>query len=85
LLETTREQIATAPIEKLMKEVVPFAEVDPVDDLEEALRQVLAGPMLLLVDGEPQGLLIDTREYPVRDPHEPDIEKNYAGIAGRLC
>ncbi|HPZ41243.1 MAG: spore germination protein [Dethiobacteria bacterium] len=75
LLETTREQIATAPIEKLMKEVVPFAEVDPVDDLEEALRQVLAGPMLLLVDGEPQGLLIDTREYPVRDPHEPDIEK----------
>jgi stage V sporulation protein AF len=31
--------------------------------------------MLLLVDGEPQGLLIDTREYPVRDPHEPDIEK----------
>jgi len=35
LLETTREQIATAPIEKLMKEVVPFAEVDPVDDLEE--------------------------------------------------
>jgi len=43
LLETTREQIATAPIEKLMKEVVPFAEVDPVDDLEEALRQVLAG------------------------------------------
>ncbi len=75
LLEATREQIATAPIEKLMKEVIPFAETSPVDELEEALRQVLAGPMLLLVDGEQRGLLIDTREYPVRSPQEPDIEK----------
>lgn len=75
LLTAKREQIATAPVEKLMKEIIPFAEIDLVDDLEEALRQVLAGPMLLLIDGETQGLLIDTREYPVRNPQEPDIEK----------
>ena len=75
LLEASREQIAVAPVEKLMNKVIPFAEIDLVDDFEEALREVLAGPMLLLIDGEAEGLLIDTREYPVRDPQEPDIEK----------
>ena len=75
LLDVSREQLAVAPADKLMKEVIPFGEVDFVDDWEEALQEVLAGPMLLLLDGEPQGLLIDTRQYPVRNPEEPDIEK----------
>lgn len=75
LLDVAREEIATAPVDRLMARVIPFAEVDPVDDMEAALRQVLSGPMLLLIDGETRGLLIDTREYPVRAPQEPDIEK----------
>ena len=75
LLTATREQISVNPVEKLINEIIPFAEIDPVDDLEEAIRQVLAGPMLLLIDGERQGLLIDIREYPARTPEEPDIEK----------
>lgn len=75
LLTATREQLAVNPVEKLISEIIPFAEIDPVDDLEEAIRQVLAGPMLLLIDGERQGLLIDIREYPARTPEEPDIEK----------
>ena len=75
LIEASREQLAVAPIDKLMKKIVPFAEVDIADDFEEALPEVLSGPMLLLIDGETQGLLIDTRQYPVRDPQEPDIEK----------
>ncbi|MGB4213672.1 MAG: spore germination protein, partial [Dethiobacteria bacterium] len=75
LLGATREQIATGTIEKLMKEIIPFGETSPVEDLEEAIRQVLAGLMLLLVDGEQIGLLLDTRQYPARSPEEPDIEK----------
>ena len=75
LLAVSREQIAAAPVEKLLKEVIPFAETSPVEDLEEAIRQVLAGPMLLLLDGEQVGTLIDTRQYPARSPEEPDIEK----------
>ncbi|NLA27002.1 MAG: spore germination protein [Firmicutes bacterium] len=75
LLQVPREQIVTNPMEKLLNEIIPFGETSPVDELEEAIRQVLAGPMLLLIDGERQGLLIDTREYPARNPEEPDIEK----------
>lgn len=75
LLEASREQLLPSPTDKLLQKIIPFAEVDPVEDFEEALRQVLSGPMLLLIDGEAVGLLVDTREYPVREPQEPDIEK----------
>ncbi len=75
LLETERTALLPSPADKLIRTIIPFAEIDPVDDFEEALRQVLSGPMLLLIDGETVGLLIDCREYPIRQPQEPDIEK----------
>lgn len=75
LLGVRREDICTRPLEKLLKEVIPYVEVTPINDLEEAMLEALAGPMVLLLDGERQGLVIDTREYPVRDPQEPDIER----------
>lgn len=75
LLGVKREDIIPSTLEKLLLRVVPFMEVTPVNDMEEAIREALAGPMVLFVDGERQALLIDTREYPVRAPDEPDIEK----------
>ena len=36
---------------------------------------VLAGAVALIVDGLEEGLIIDAREYPVRSPEEPDLEK----------
>jgi len=75
LLSAKREEILPGPLEKLLKEVIPFAEVAPINDLEEAIRETLAGPAILLLDGERQALSIDIRQYPVRSPEEPDIEK----------
>lgn len=75
LLAVRREDIIPSTLEKLLLRVVPFIEVTPVNDMEEAIREALAGPMILFVEGERQALSIDTREYPVRAPDEPDIEK----------
>lgn len=75
ILNVKREEIVPRPLEKLLREIIPFAEVTPINDLEEAIRESLAGPMILFLDGERQALSIDTREYPVRSPEEPDIEK----------
>ena len=75
LLAVKREQITPSPLDKLLREIIPYVEVTPVNDLEEAIRETLAGPMTLFIDGERQALVIDTREYPVRSPQEPDIEK----------
>ncbi len=36
---------------------------------------VLSGALALIVDGVDEGILIDAREYPVRSPQEPELEK----------
>lgn len=75
ILSVRREDIFPGILDKLLHHLIPYVEVTPINDLEEAIRETLAGPMLLLVDGERQGLLIDIRQYPARSPQEPDIER----------
>ncbi|MFU0823476.1 spore germination protein [Clostridium sp.] len=38
-------------------------------------QMVLAGAIGLIIDGEEEGIILDAREYPVRGPEEPDLEK----------
>ena len=75
LLNVQREEILPGTLEKLLREIIPLSEVTLINDLEEAIRETLAGPNILFLDGERQALSIDMRVYPVRSPEEPDIEK----------
>ena len=36
---------------------------------------LLAGAVILVIDGENEGIIIDARTYPARSPQEPDLEK----------
>lgn len=62
-------------LDKLMKRYIPYAEIESTDDLDHVVDQVLAGPAALVVEGIDEVILIDTREYPIRGPEEPDTEK----------
>ncbi|MDR7078073.1 stage V sporulation protein AF [Neobacillus niacini] len=73
------EDFADNPIEKLFKTFIPHIEVNTSDDLEEAIAQVLAGQTVIVVEGCEQVILIDAREYPIRSPQEPDIERVVRG------
>ncbi len=75
LLQARREDIVPDTTGKMIQEIIPYMEVSVVDDLEEAMREFLAGPMVLFIDGERRAILIDTREYPGRTPDEPDVER----------
>ncbi|MBO9129638.1 spore germination protein [Bacillus sp. 165] len=66
-------------IEGLINSYIPYVEVEQTDDLETAIRNVLAGQTALIVDGEEHVILIDARTYPVRGPQEPDTEKVVRG------
>jgi len=57
-----------------MQSKIGYAQVELVSDMDKILKQVLSGPVLLLVDGFDQGLLIDVRTYPTRSIEEPDTE-----------
>ena len=43
--------------------------------MDEAIDQLLCGPLLLFVDGIATAFIIDVREYPVRGVEEPDLER----------
>lgn len=57
-----------------MQSKIGYAQVELTSDLDKILKQVLSGPILLLVDGFDQALLIDARTYPTRGVEEPDTE-----------
>lgn len=67
--DTTIEDLAL-----FMQSKIGYAQVELVSDLETILKQVLSGPVLLLVDGFDKALLIDVRTYPTRSIEEPDTE-----------
>ncbi|MBM7097338.1 spore germination protein [Bacillus sp. H-16] len=66
-------------LDHLLKSRIPYIELEKVDDLEEALVEILSGPAVLLIDGQSEALVIDTREYEIRGPSEPDSEQVIRG------
>lgn len=73
------EDLKENAIEKLVKTYIPYVEIDTTDDLDEVVNQVLAGPIALVIDGEKEIIIIDTRTYEVRGPEEPDTEQLIRG------
>ncbi|QGU96856.1 spore germination protein [Clostridium bovifaecis] len=67
--------ISIDTIPKLLKEKIAYIEVDTFKEFEKMEQMVLAGAIGLVIDGESEGIILDAREYPVRGPQEPDLEK----------
>lgn len=53
--------------------------VAPVKTMDEAVDQMLSGLIVVFVDGEKIGFIVDVREYPGRQPEEPDTERVIRG------
>lgn len=62
-------------IDTLIKKKIGYIEVERFKDIEQMKSMVLAGAVGLIVDGQDEGIIIDAREYPVRSPEEPELEK----------
>lgn len=62
-------------LRKLLERVIPYFEVNLVESVEKAVEEVLSGPLVLLIEGERQGISVDVREYPARSIEEPDLER----------
>lgn len=75
LMAVERAQLAPNPVDKLIHRIVSWMEVDVVDTVDDAVEQVLAGPVVLLMDGVSHALVLDMREYPARTPEEPELER----------
>lgn len=77
--ELQPKDLEPSALKKIFHRYLSYIEVDTTDDLHEAVSKVLAGPLALVIDGIEQVIIIDAREYPVRSPQEPDLEKVVRG------
>lgn len=68
-------ELSTDVITTLIKKKIGYIEVERFTDIEQMKSMVLAGASALIIDGQREGLLIDSREYPIRNPEEPELEK----------
>ena len=73
------QDLSPLVLKKLFHRYLAYIEVETTDDLHEAVDKVLAGPLALVIDGIDQIIVIDAREYPVRSPQEPELEKVVRG------
>lgn len=79
LSQIRAEEIEPDTFDKVFKKHVNYIEVESVDDLHQVVDAVLAGPIALVIDGEDRVIIIDAREYPARNPEEPDLERVVRG------
>ncbi|NPV28578.1 MAG: spore germination protein [Firmicutes bacterium] len=79
LFDLPREELQPLTLSKIVKEKLPYAEIQTLDTLDDIVDTVLAGPQVLLVDGLEQGIVIDARIYPFRNIQEPDLERVVRG------
>lgn len=75
LQSLSENDMSNITIQTLMTKKIGYIEVERFNDLEQLRSMVLAGAVGLIVDGQDEGLIIDAREYPVRSPEEPELEK----------
>lgn len=76
ILQSLKEvDISKDTITTLMKNKIGYIEVESFSDINQMTTLVLAGAVALIIDGQEEGIIIDAREYPVRGPQEPDLEK----------
>ncbi len=54
---------------------IAYMEAEEFTDFSVMESMVLSGAIALMIDGMDKGVIIDAREYPVRSPSEPDLEK----------
>ncbi|MCU9613759.1 spore germination protein [Caldibacillus lycopersici] len=69
----------SSQLEKIVENRTIHQSVEIVETMDEVVDQVLSGLIAIIVDGETEALIVDTRSYPGRQPEEPDTEKVVRG------
>lgn len=72
--ETNKKDVGAIIQNRLVNQSLDIAK-----NMDEAVDQLLAGLIVIFVDGETRAFILDVREYPGRTPEEPDTERVIRG------
>lgn len=79
LIDINDNETNTKKIPEIIKNRLVHQQVEVIKTMDEAVDQVLSGLMVIFVNGEKQGYVVDVRSYPGRQPSEPDTEQVIRG------
>ncbi|TCS84091.1 spore germination protein [Tepidibacillus fermentans] len=79
LANLKREDLVPNTLKHLIETYVSHIQVNKIKTINEANDNILSGQLVMLIDGEKEGLVIDVRSYPGRTPQEPDTERVVRG------
>ncbi|MBB6448978.1 stage V sporulation protein AF [Geomicrobium halophilum] len=58
-----------------VKNHLAHIQVDQTDKVDDCIFHLLSGLIFVLIDGESEAFIVDVRQYPGREPQEPDTER----------
>lgn len=79
LVRTNDLEAESDEIFDIIKNRLVNQQVEAKNKMEEITDQLLAGLIVLFVEGERHAFIVDTRNYPGRQPEEPDTERVIRG------
>lgn len=79
LLALNSNRVGKEDISKVIENQLAHFQVESKDNLDEIVDQLLSGLLVIFIEGEDNAYIIDTRDYPGRNPEEPDTERVIRG------
>lgn len=79
IVQINDKERQTAQAKQILENRLVHQQVSRVDHLDEAIDKLLSGLIIILMEGETSGFIVDVRSYPGRQPQEPDTEKVVRG------
>lgn len=79
LIKINDDEPPTDDIEPLVRNRLVHEQVDVVKTMDEAVDQMLSGLVPVFIDGVTHAFIVDLRQYPGREPEEPDTERVIRG------
>ncbi|WP_018131015.1 spore germination protein [Effusibacillus pohliae] len=79
LAKLKQGELSVREIQRLLQTHIAYLEVNAEKELHKIVDSLLSGPLVLLIDGETEAIIIDARTYPARNPQEPDTERVVRG------
>lgn len=79
LMMVDRSEKQEARVRDQIENRLTHVQVQRVKTLDEAIDQILAGLIIILIEDEDEAIIVDVRSYPTRGPDEPDTERVVRG------
>ena len=79
LVDINDNERLSTHLQEIVENRITHQSVQKIKTMDELVDQVLSGLIVILVEGEQIGLVVDVRSYPGRQPQEPDTEKVVRG------